>query len=51
MATAIRELVDMSGERPLRTVVGVDYGVRELNRAVETFQVGLLESLGMSHAV
>ncbi len=49
VATAIAELVDMPGERPLRTVVGVDYGVRDLNRAAESFQAGLLEGLGMSH--
>ncbi len=39
--------VDMTGERPLRTVVGVDYGVNGLNEAVEPVQHGLLEALGM----
>ncbi len=47
VATAISQLVDMPGERPLRTVVGVDYGVSALNRAVEPVQRGFLEALGM----
>ncbi len=46
VATAIRDLVDMPGPRPLRTVVGVDYGVGELNRAFEPVQRALLEGLG-----
>ena len=48
-ATAIGELANMTGERPLRTVVGVDCGVNDLNRAIEPFQHGLLEGIGMSH--
>ena len=48
VATAIAELVDMNGKRPLRTVVGVDYGVSDLNRAVEPIQLGVLEALDMS---
>ena len=47
VATAIKELVDMTGERPMRTVVGVDYGVGDLNRAIEPVQHGLLEGLGL----
>ena len=35
-------------ERPLRTVSGLDYGVRDLNVAVEPIQHTLLETLGMS---
>ena len=43
VATAIGELVNMTGKRPLRTVVGVDYGVIDLNHAVEPVQLGLPE--------
>ncbi len=39
----------MTGKRPLRTVVGVDYGVSDLNRAIEPFQHSVLEGLGLSH--
>ena len=35
-------------ERPLRTVSGLDYGVKYLNVAVEPIQRALLETLGMS---
>lgn len=37
------------GERPLRTVSGIDYGVRGLNQAVASFQNQLLEGMEMSH--
>ncbi len=47
VATAIRKLIDMPGTRPLRTVVGIDYGVSDLNRAVESVQHELLDALGM----
>ncbi len=47
VATAIRKLIDMPGQRPLRTVVGTDYGVSDLNRAVEPVQRELLDALGM----
>lgn len=47
VADAIRDLVDMQGERPLRTVVGVDHGLTELNRAVEPVQHDLLAELGV----
>jgi NAD(P)-dependent dehydrogenase (short-subunit alcohol dehydrogenase family) len=35
-------------ERPLRTVSGLDYGVRDLNVAIKPMQHTLLETLGMS---
>ena len=50
VATAIAELVDMPGERPLRTVVGLDFGVNDLNDAVEPVQQGFLEALGLGAA-
>lgn len=46
---AIADLVAMApGTRPLRTVVGVDLGVRERNAAIETHDAGVLEALGMT---
>ncbi|MCZ6775757.1 MAG: hypothetical protein O7D34_04800 [Ignavibacteria bacterium] len=48
VADAISELiVTPTGQRPLRTVVGIDYGVRRLNERAAPFQRGLLEALGM----
>ena len=49
VADAIGDLVRMTGPRPLRTVVGLDYGVTDLNRAVEPIQNELLDQLGMGH--
>ncbi|MFQ5527949.1 MAG: SDR family oxidoreductase [Thermoanaerobaculia bacterium] len=46
VATAIQDLINRKDPRPLRTVVGVDYGVGTLNRAVEPVQRALLEGLG-----
>ena len=50
VADAVVELVEMDGDRPLRTVVGVDYGVRSLNDAVAPIQEGLLDALGAGAA-
>ncbi len=48
VADAISELiVTPTGQRPLRTVVGIDFGVTGLNEAAAPFQRGLLEALGM----
>ena len=48
VADAISELIATpTGERPLRTVVGIDYGVTALNQAAAPFQRGVLEGLGM----
>lgn len=41
----------MPGKRLLRTVVGLDYGVSDLNRAVEPVQRGLLDGLGTGGSV
>ncbi len=49
VADDIANLIAMSHkDRPLRTVSGLDYGVRELNASVEPVQRVLLETLGMS---
>lgn len=45
----IARLIDMPRKsRPLRTVSGLDYGVRNLNSLVEPIQHELLETLGMA---
>ena len=50
VADAISELiVTPTGQRPLRTVVGIDFGVTGLNEAAAPFQRGLLEALEMQH--
>ena len=49
VADDITRLIEMPREvRPLRTVSGLDYGVRELNAHVEPVQRGLLETLGLA---
>ena len=46
----IVELVDTpAGQRPLRTTVGMDFGVSDLNAAVETIRLAGLEGLGFGH--
>ena len=48
VADAISQLIGIpTGERPLRTVVGIDFGVTGLNEAAARFQHGLLEALEM----
>ncbi len=48
VADAIKQLIEtLTGERPLRTVVGIDFGVTQLNEASAPFQRGVLEGLGM----
>lgn len=48
VADDIASLIAMSHkERPLRTVSGLDYGVRDLNTSTEPVQRALLQTLGM----
>jgi len=48
VADAISGLIATpAGQRPLRTVVGLDFGVTKLNEASATFQRSVLESLEM----
>jgi NAD(P)-dependent dehydrogenase (short-subunit alcohol dehydrogenase family) len=50
VADAISKLIAKpTGQRPLRTVVGIDFGVTGLNKAAAPFQRGLLEALEMQH--
>ncbi len=49
VADDIARLIEMPREvRPLRTVSGLDYGLRELNAHVEPVQRGLLKALGLA---
>lgn len=46
---AMAELIEMApGTRPLRTCLGVDFGVRDRNQAIEVFDAGLLDNMGMT---
>ncbi len=50
VADAITDLIATPiGQRPLRTVVGIDFGVTEFNEAAAPFQRGVLEALEMQH--
>jgi NAD(P)-dependent dehydrogenase (short-subunit alcohol dehydrogenase family) len=43
------ELIEMkAGTRPFRSVVGLDFGVRDRNAAVEPLDAGLLEAMGLT---
>lgn len=45
----IIELTEMNpGTRPFRSVVGVDFGVREINASVEPFESAVLEAMGLT---
>ena len=45
---AIRELIALApGKRPIRTTVGLDLRVGELNRASAPFQHGYLKAMGL----
>lgn len=45
----IIELIGMEpGTRLLRSVVGVDFGVRDVNAALDPMDAGLLENMGMT---
>ena len=48
VADAISKLIATpTGQRPLRTVAGIDFGVKALNEAAAPFQRGVLEALDM----
>jgi NAD(P)-dependent dehydrogenase (short-subunit alcohol dehydrogenase family) len=48
-ADAILNLISMpSGQRPLRTVCGLDYGARQLNRLSAPIQAQVLRDIGMA---
>lgn len=44
-----KDLIDMpAGARPLRTLVGMDFGLQSFNDMTESFRKGLLESMGLT---
>ncbi len=46
---SFENLIDMPvGSRPLRTMVGLDFGLQTLNDATEPIRKGLLESMGLA---
>jgi NAD(P)-dependent dehydrogenase (short-subunit alcohol dehydrogenase family) len=50
VADAIAELVETpAGQRPLRTVVGLDFGARSINEAAASYQRAALESWELGH--
>lgn len=38
-----------TGERPLRTVVGLDFGVKRFNEVTEPIQTGIMEALQLDN--
>jgi len=43
------ELAGMApGERPFRSVVGIDFGVRDLNAADAPYAAGVIEAMGLA---
>jgi NAD(P)-dependent dehydrogenase (short-subunit alcohol dehydrogenase family) len=52
VADAILRLVELpAGERPMRTVCGMDFGANGLNEQIASVQADVLHALGMSHMI
>jgi NAD(P)-dependent dehydrogenase (short-subunit alcohol dehydrogenase family) len=52
VADAILRLIELpAGQRPLRTVCGLDYGINTLNAQAGPLQAEVLQALGMGHMV
>lgn len=50
VADAVVSLAETpAGQRPLRTVVGLDFGVRDLNKTLEPFADNILRGLQLEH--
>ena len=50
VASAILELIKMEyGERPIRTTCGLDYGVKEINKVTEKYQIEILKQMNLEH--
>ena len=48
---AFEKLIDLpNGSRPLRTMVGLDFGVQALNDTVEPIRKGILASMGLAES-
>lgn len=50
VANRIAQLVEMEGDRPIRTQVGDDMGVTAINEATAPIQAGLIENLSAVYA-
>lgn len=49
IAQAFEKLIDLpNGSRPLRTIVGMDFGLQALNDSVEPIRKGVLASMGLA---
>ena len=52
VSNAILNLIKLPyGKRPLRTVCGIDYGVKEINDLTERFQLSILKQMGLEHLI
>jgi len=52
VADAILRLIELpSGNRPLRTVCGMDFGANDLNATIAPVQAEVLRALGMEHMI
>lgn len=52
VSNAILNLIKLPyGKRPLRTVCGIDYGVKEINNLTERFQLSILKQMGLEHLI
>jgi NAD(P)-dependent dehydrogenase (short-subunit alcohol dehydrogenase family) len=50
LVDAMIELIEMEpGTRPFRTVAGLDFGVKEINKLTECYRTQALEGLGLGH--
>ncbi|HXA51852.1 MAG TPA: hypothetical protein VNV86_16155 [Candidatus Acidoferrum sp.] len=50
VAGAILTLIELpAGQRPMRTVCGMDFGAHGLNETIPPVQTGVLRTLGMEH--
>jgi NAD(P)-dependent dehydrogenase (short-subunit alcohol dehydrogenase family) len=50
LVDAMVELIEKQpGQRPFRTVAGLDFGVREINRLTDPFRTQALTELGLEH--
>ena len=52
VAKAVLELINLPyGKRPLRTVCGLDYGVKDINSITEKYQLSILKQMGLDNLV
>lgn len=52
VSNAVINLINLPyGNRPLRTVCGLDYGVKEINNITEKFQYQVLKQMNLDHLI